>query len=92
MPHASTGEPLTLDAVTAISRDIAAEYDSRLRVAGVASAERDSGRVELLVTIEGCHIEPCVVMVNVTRTRQPDFERDLREKFSRALAAHVTSD
>jgi hypothetical protein len=79
---------LSIDTIKALSQDIAAEYDSRLEVIGVASTHRESGRVEILVTIRGCHEEPCVVMVNLTRVGQPAFERDLRDKLRGALAAH----
>ena len=88
----ATGETLTVATVTDVSRMVAAEYDPRLHVLGVVSTEGDSGRVELLATIHGCHREPCVIMLNVTRNSQAAFERDLREQFKRALASHVASD
>jgi len=31
-----------------------ADYDARLRVVGVTSADGESGRFELIVTIHGC--------------------------------------
>jgi len=58
---------LSIDAVTTLSRDVAAEYDSRLEVVGVTSTAGDNSRVEVLVTVRGCHQEPCVLMVNLTR-------------------------
>lgn len=79
---------LTLDAVTAISRSVARAYNSRLDVLGVASIGGGTGRVELLVTIEGCHKGSCVIMINVTRSGQPQFEDELRLKFRDALASH----
>jgi hypothetical protein len=84
-------EILTIGAVTALSREVAAEYDSRLEVVGVASTDGESGRVEILVTVRGCHEEPCVIMVNLTRLGPRAFERDLRKTLRGALAAH-TSD
>ena len=81
---------MSLVDVTRISRDIAADYDRRLQVIGVASSDAESGRVELLVTIHGCHRDPCVIMLNVSRTGQSEFERDLHDKFRHALASHVT--
>jgi hypothetical protein len=79
---------LTIDTVTELSRDVAAEYDSRLEVIGVASTAGESSRVEVFVTIRGCHQEPCVLMVNLTRQGHQAFEHDLRESLHRALAEH----
>jgi hypothetical protein len=82
---------LHADEVTAISRAVAREYDGALEVLGVASSEGGTGRVELLVTIAGCHREPCVLMLNLTRTEHAAFETELRSKFREALAAHTPS-
>ena len=81
-------EILTIDAVTELSRDVAAESDSRLEVIGVASTAGESSRVEVFVTVRGCHQEPCVLMVNLTRQGHQAFEHDLRESLHRALAEH----
>ena len=75
---------LSIDRIDAISRAVAQEYDPRLAVVSVAS-RGGSARVELLVTIDGCRQEPCVVMVNVTRADQRALEHELREKFRDAL-------
>ena len=82
-------EILSIDTVSALSRDVAAEYDSRLEVIGVASTAGESSRVEVFVTVRGCHQEPCVVMVNLTRQGHEAFERDLRDNLRRALGAHT---
>jgi len=83
------GEILSIDTVTELSRDVATEYDSRLEVIGVASTAGESSRVEVFVTVRGCHREPCILMVNLTRQGHQAFERDLREKLRRALTAHT---
>lgn len=83
-------ETLTIDTITALSREVASDYDARLRVVGVTSTDGESGRVELLVTIHGCHPDPCIIMLNVTRSTRDAFERELRDKFRDALASHVT--
>ena len=80
---------LTIDAVTELSREIAAQYDSRLEVIGVASTAGESSRVEVFVTVRGCHQDPCILMVNLTRQGHEAFERDLRDKLRRALVAHT---
>jgi hypothetical protein len=82
------GLMLGIEAITALSRDVAAGYDPRLRVIGVASTNGESGRVELLVTLPNSTSGPSVVMLNVTRLGQGAFERDLGEKLRAALAAH----
>ena len=82
-------EILSIDTVTALSRDVAAEYDSRLEVIGVASTAGESSRVEVFVTVRGCHEEPCVLMVNLTRQGHQAFERDLRQTLRRALIEHT---
>jgi hypothetical protein len=81
-------EILSIDTVTALSRDVAAEYDRRLKVIGVTSTAGESSRVEVLVTVQRGHQEPCVLMVNLTREGHEAFERDLREKLRSALVAH----
>ena len=75
---------MPLDTVATIGREVAAEYNSRLDVIGVASGGGDSGRVELLVEVQRSG-NPSVVMLNVTREERGAFERDLREKFRDAL-------
>lgn len=84
-------EGLSIKTVTALSTAIAAEYDPRLHIVGVASTDRETGRVELLVTIRGHHREPNMVMLNVTRRGEDAFAEDLRGKFHDALVSHVAS-
>jgi hypothetical protein len=83
---------LNLDTITAISRAIAADHDPRLEVVGVASSDGGSDRVELLVTIVGCHQEPCILMLNLTRTETSQFERELKLKLREKLAGHRRRD
>src|SRR5215831_16964186 len=61
---------LTIDDVTDISREIAHRCDPRLELLGVASADAESERVELLLTIHDYQRDPCVFMFNVTRSDQ----------------------
>ena len=89
--RADNDQTLTLDTITVLSHAVAAEYDARVRVLGVTSSDGESERVELLITIHGCHTDPCVIMLNVTRSGREAFEHDLRDKFRDALAAHVTA-
>ncbi len=83
---------LDLDTITAISRTIAADHDPRLEVIGVASSDGGSDRVELLVTIVGCHQEPCILMPNLLRTEASAFERELKLTLREKLTDHKRRD
>jgi hypothetical protein len=82
---------LNLDEVSVISRAVVEDYRDDLEVIGVAAAEGGIGRVELLVTISGCHREPCMLMLNLTRVERATLESELRTKLREALAAHTAS-
>jgi|SoiMethySBSTD1v2_1073268.scaffolds.fasta_scaffold1493737_1 hypothetical protein len=79
---------ISLDRVATISREVATALDDRLSVAGVSATEGGGGRVEVLVTVEGCHAEPCRHLLNVTRTEAGVLEDELRSKLLAALTAH----
>jgi len=74
--------------VTEISREVAAGVDRRLKLVGVTASEGGGNRVELLVTISGCHAEPCIHLLNVSRADVDSLERDARVKLQEALIAH----
>jgi hypothetical protein len=80
---------LPADAVTEISRSVAAEHSSAIEVLGVASSEGGSDRIELLITIAGCHKEPCRFLINVPRTDAAELEAELRVKLRDALRNHT---
>ena len=82
---------LTLDEVSAISRAVVEDYRTDLEVVRVAAAEGGVGRVELLVTVSGCHRDPCMLMLNLTREERATLEDELRAKLHEALAAHTES-
>ena len=86
----ATDESLGTHDVLRLSRAVARQYDARLNIVGVTGTNGESGRVELLVTVEGCHAEPCVLMLNVTRVGRAAFELELRQKLHDALSAHLT--
>ena len=79
---------LDLDRVTRISREVATQVDQRLSVAGVTVTEGGGDRVELLVTVGGCHREPCRHLLNIRRAEPSEFEHDLRAKLLAALTEH----
>jgi hypothetical protein len=82
---------INLDRVTEISREVAADVDRRLNVVGVTSTEGGGDRVELLVTMSGCHVEPCMHLLNVSRAAEGALEREVRAKLTTALTAHQES-
>jgi hypothetical protein len=55
---------------------------------GVTSVEGGAGRAELLITIEGCHREPCSLVLNMDRAERATLEGELRTKLRDALARH----
>jgi hypothetical protein len=79
---------LSLDMVTEISRAVVAEQTPALQVVNVASSDGGSGRVELLITVVGCHAEPCRLLLNLSRMEQRRFEHDLRIKLRDAIQSH----
>ena len=79
---------LGIDTITSIVSTMLKEHGRALELVGVTSTEGGSDRVELLITVAGCHKDPCRFMVNVTRGDQVEFERDLRLKLADALASH----
>ena len=79
---------LDIDTITRTVSSFLREHGRALELVGVASTEGGSGRVELLITVKGCHHEPCRLLVNVTRADQVTFERELRSKLAEVLATH----
>lgn len=79
----------TLDEISAAAREIAAEHTPPLTVVAVTSADGGSGRVEILLMVTGCHVEPCRLLVNIDRDDPDALRQALREKFRSALAAHA---
>lgn len=79
---------LKLDLATDICREVAAELDPRLTIVGVTATEGGSDRVEVLVTVTGCHTAPCMHLLNVTRSEPALLEQQIRSKLFDALSTH----
>ena len=79
---------LTLEQVSALTRRVAADVAQDLRVVGITSSDGQGGRIELLITVEGCHRDPCLVMVNVPRADAPALEDALRAQLPVLLRNH----
>jgi len=82
--------PLAHDEIVSASRDVIQRFSQRLEFAGVMASEGGSDRVELMVTISGCHDEPCRLMFNLPRADGPTFEAELRQKLEQQLRSHTT--
>lgn len=82
---------VSLEQVTAISRSVVLEHRSGLEVSGVTFSDGGTDRVEIIVTIDGCHDGSCRFVVNVTRSGGQDFEREFRAKLSAALLKHTAN-
>jgi hypothetical protein len=80
---------LNLDEITLISRDIALQHGRGLTVAAVAATDGGSDRVEVMVTIEGCHQGACRFVVNVSRANQAEFNDEFKQKLSESLSKHA---
>jgi hypothetical protein len=76
---------VSLDAVVAISRAVAAEENPNVERITVASASAEANRVELLVTLAQHLFEPHRVLLNLDRKEPAAFERQLRAKLQQVL-------
>jgi hypothetical protein len=72
-----------------LTRRLAWQINPRLRVSGVLAADGNTDRTELLVAIEGCHADPCFLVLNVDRSERSAVERDLAGKLRVAIEAHL---
>ena len=82
--------PVNLEQLSSISREVATSIDDRLSVLSVSATEGGGNRVELLVTVEGCHREPCKHLFNISRANVGQFEDEVRSKLQAALIGHRT--
>jgi hypothetical protein len=82
--------PLAHDEITAISSEVIRGYPRQpLEFVGVIASDGGSGRVEVLVTIKGCHDEPCQLVLNLSRRNRAALENELRHTLEVALRAHT---
>ena len=80
---------IDLDTITMLSREVIRQHGRGLDVVTVTTTGGDSQRVEILVTIAGCHNDPCRFMVNVSRADSKEFDREFRVKLSEAMLKHA---
>ena len=82
---------VTIDELSGISRTVALEHGRGLEVSGVTISDGGNDRVEVIVSISGCHDGECRFVVNVTRADCDAFERDFRSKLRDAIQKHQLS-
>jgi hypothetical protein len=82
---------LSIDSVTGISRHIVELHFPDVSVEGVLSGDGDANRVELMMSVKGDDRESNLLMLNVTRSDQTAFERELHSKLVTALSDQPTS-
>jgi len=80
---------INVDTITALSREVIRQQGRALDVVTVTTTGGDSQRVEILVTVTGCHKDPCRFILNVSRADSQEFAREFRTKLSGALLKHV---
>lgn len=80
---------VALPDIAALSRTVVHDHAGGMEVIAVTATEGATDRVEVLVTIGGCHHDPCRFIVNVTRTDSTEFEKDFRGKLIEALQKHA---
>jgi hypothetical protein len=78
--------PLTLTDLRRIAADVAAQQDPALEVVAATPAEGESTYVEVILTIRGCQVEPCRVMIGVNRNAS---EREVRRVVKARLQQHI---
>ena len=79
--------PLSQEEITVISRDVVRSFSRPLDLIGVTASEGGSNRVELMVTIKGCHDEPCRLIL-ICRGDRNALESALRRKLENQLRTH----
>jgi hypothetical protein len=58
---------LTVDTVTRIATEVAREQSPPVRIVGTVLSSRGAEYAEIVVSIEGCHQEPCQLQLGVFR-------------------------
>jgi hypothetical protein len=81
---------MTLDLleIKDVSQSVAREHNRGLRVISVATLDGPTDRVELRVTLDGCHRQPCELFVNVSEADGQEFACELRRNLHDAISLH----
>ena len=77
---------LTLRDLRRIAAGVASQQDPPLDVIAAAPAQGESTYVEVILTIRGCSVEPCRVIIGVSRNAS---EREVQSAVKARLQQHV---
>src|SRR5262245_13219749 len=81
--------PLTLPEIRRIASDVAREQDPALEVVGAMAAGNELLYSEVILSIRGCRVEPCQLMIGVNRNLSEIECRDaMRAGLKRHIAVH----
>jgi hypothetical protein len=80
--------PLSQDEIAVISRDVVRSFPRALDLIGVTASDGGSNRVEIMVTVKGCHDQPCRLLLNLSRGDRKSLESELRRKLQDQLRTH----
>jgi hypothetical protein len=80
--------PLAQDEIVAISLDVIRDHPRPLELVGVMASEGGSNRVEIMVTVKGCHDDPSRLLLNLSRGDRSSLEAELRLKLQELLRTH----
>ena len=76
---------LAPEEITVIARAVLAQSHPSVFLTGVSASEGGSNRVELLISLEGCHPK----LLNFDRVDRQRFEEDFRLQLRNALDEHI---
>ena len=83
---------INLAEITSLSHALVQQHGGGLAVATVVAIEGGTERVEIIVTIDGCHKGSCRFPVNVSRASGADFNREFTQKLKDALQKHTAQE
>ena len=72
--------------VQRIATDVAKGQDRRLEVVGAVPAQGETAYAEVILTIRGCQVEPCTMMIGVRRDAS---ESEIRDAVTQRLREHL---
>ena len=81
--------PLDQEAIALICRRVIQQHPRQLELIGVMASEGGSDRVEIMVTVKGCHAEPCRLLLNLSRSNRAELESELSRTLEEQLVSHV---
>ena len=80
---------LTLTDVRRIAADVATQQNPAVEVFGATPAEGESTYAEVIVAIHGCRVEPCRLIIGVSRdASEVDCRRTIQQHLLQHLVRH----